>query len=297
MDRETGGRICEWKNSSRLTVSRVFPAVGRRLMAHVLDLWPVRLESVPEFSAGEADISILVAIGGADRLRQFEIALKTFRAQTGVRTEVVVVEQSPMSLLSGSLPADVRFVHQATGVGEPFNKSRALNAAARLASAEHLLLVDADFLLPTEFAAQCHRALLRVEAVRPARLVFYFDEPTTRVGFSEPLPRGHLGLDSITANTPMPIAVTAAAYWAIGGHDESYVGWGGEDLEFLDRLRTRRLAEGGWMPLFHLWHLPAAKKASGDRNQVHHDTLMSRPAPDRIAALTSRHLASGGSGG
>ncbi|MCC7096261.1 MAG: hypothetical protein IT472_03660 [Thermomonas sp.] len=95
-------------------------------------------------------------------------------------------------------------------------------------------------------------------------------------------------MDDIVENTPMPIAVRKTTYWAIGGHDEDYAGWGGEDTEFLDRLRTRRISEAGWLPLLHVWHAAAPNKASGDRNHRLHEAKMRTSSATRIQALRAR---------
>jgi GT2 family glycosyltransferase len=50
------------------------------------------------------------------------------------------------------------------------------------------------------------------------------------------------------------IAVGRDAYFAIGGFDESFIGWGGEDNEFWDRAQTRKVCPYGFLPLVHLWH-------------------------------------------
>ena len=39
-----------------------------------------------------------------------------------------------------------------------------------------------------------------------------------------------------------------------GGMDEAFVGWGGEDVEFWERVRTRKVWPYGYLPLIHLWH-------------------------------------------
>lgn len=284
------GRVCGWQDSSRLTVARIFPQVGLRLLRRVLREWPVRLAGEADVVASEhPQVTIVIPIGGTERMQQFDLALASARAQTGVATEILVVEQSPEPTLEGRLPPDVRYRHDRVDAGSAgFNKSRALNLGARCARGESLLLMDADFLLPERFACECHQALVTFEGVRPMRLLFYLDAPSLPAIHRSRRLEAAVGVDDIVENNPTPIAVRKATYWAIGGHDEDYAGWGGEDTEFLDRLRTRRISEAGWLPLVHVWHAAAPKKASGDRNHRLHEAKMRTSSATRIQELRAR---------
>ena len=58
------------------------------------------------------------------------------------------------------------------------------------------------------------------------------------------------------------IALSRRVYEEIGGFDEEFVGWGGEDNEFWDRCLTRRIYPFAYLPLIHLWHeLQPGKRA------------------------------------
>ena len=84
VDPVTGGRICKWDDSSALTVARVFPSVGERLLNHVLRQWPIRFESGALGWQEKPRVSFLIPIGGHERLRQCNLCLETVRAQRGV---------------------------------------------------------------------------------------------------------------------------------------------------------------------------------------------------------------------
>lgn len=287
-DPRTPGRVCAWTDSSKLTVVRTFPDVGVRLLKHVLTEWPVRFapDDAP-IATGDPDVSILIPIAGTARMAQFRLALAAARAQVDVAVETVVVEQWPEATLRGNLPAGVRYLHQPVPVDAEFNKSRALNAAARIASGRYLLILDADLLLPERFASECALALENVDSVRPARWIFYLDRSSSDLLSIAWDATSLVDVDSVVANTPMPIALRRSTYWEVGGHDEAYEGWGGEDTEFLDRLRTCTVGEGGWMPILHVWHPPAAKKADGDRNRRLHDAKMALSTAARIENLAA----------
>lgn len=281
-----GGRECLWEDSSAYVVARIFPRVARRLLSHVLRQWPIAFNRSTAGTVTESPvISILIPVGGSDRMSQFELTLWAARAQIGVACEIVVVEQSKIPELAGKLPNDVRLLHHEVDTSAGFNKSAALNLGARVARGEFLVVLDADYLIPTRFASECARALRVVEGIRPARWIFYLDAPSTLTLHKDCEWSKVQGLEAIVANNPTPIALRRSTYWEIGGHDETYVGWGGEDTEFLDRLRTRNISEGSWLPILHAWHAPAPKKADGDRNAALHAARMQSPAATRIQKL------------
>jgi glycosyltransferase involved in cell wall biosynthesis len=267
----------------------LFPNLGCRLLEHVLRDWPIRLNQEDDFALhSQPRISILIPVGGSDRMHQFRLALAAALGQVGVAFEVLVVEQSSEPTLAMKMPRGVRYFHQVRACEDPFNKSSALNFAAREASGEFLLFLDADLLLPSKFAAECARVLDHVDGVRPGRFVFYLDRSSSE-RLSADFKLKPTSIESVVANTPMPLAVRTSTFWEVGGHDESYVGWGGEDSEFLDRLRTRSVCEGGWMPLVHAWH-PAAPGKQGERNRKHHRARMAVTAQTRITQLLAARL-------
>lgn len=286
IDPETGARICHWEDSSQLTVGRLFPDVGRRLLSHCLNEWPIAFNfETATTTCNRPDISVLIAIGGADRLQLLTMVLAALRAQTHAAFEIIVVEQGPQASLKGLLPNDVTYRYTPRPERASFNKSMALNQGARLAKGRVLLIHDADLVVPVDYLVESSRVLGDADAARVGRFLFYLNQDTT----SETLRRRQLisskSVESVVQNTPNPMAVTAEAYQRVGGHDESYVGWGGEDTEFLSRLRTGRVKEGGSLPVVHLWHPPAPKRASGDRNQQLHREKESLTPQQRIRKL------------
>jgi GT2 family glycosyltransferase len=87
------------------------------------------------------------------------------------------------------------------------------------------------------------------------------------------------------------------AYDAIGGFDESYVGWGGEDNDFVDRARFfGGVYRFGYLPMLHLQHPPQPGKLSPTTGAIRRYRLMETVAPEqRIARLraTEQGLMSG----
>jgi len=292
IDSATGARICLWQDSSPLTVSRVFPDVGRRLLRHCLKSWPVQFNFLDQPVTSETpDISVIIPIGGEERLPQFWMSLASLRAQKGAEFEIIVIEQSAAPVLNGQLPNDVCYRHiplQDPAMG--FNKSWSLNVGARLARGRRLLLLDADFVLPRQFLHESTLLIGEGIAARPVRFIFSLDRVST-FGMIE---NRDMLLEpkavEVIQNAPNPILVDREAYWRAGGHDERYFGWGGEDVEFLDRLRLLEVHEGGSLPVLHLWHPPAPTRADGTRNRERHSVVMQIKPEDRVRRLCELHL-------
>ena len=284
---DPASRVCPWQWTSELTVCRVFPDVARRLCAHCLSLWPLGSGPAADPDPGtEPRISVVIPIGGQARMGALRAVVESFRRQSVTALEIIVLEQSEAPQVQSCLPAGVRYAHVPTSQGaEGFNKSLLLNEGVRRARAAWVLLHDADIVVPQAYLAEVlARAAQGWEAVRPIRLLFYLDADSS----SALAARGELaGIpDRVSHNFPGgSTAVRRDVYWEIGGHDEAFVGWGGEDTEFLDRLRTRRLFPGHFAPALHLWHPAAPKKATGDRNQDLLDSRLAVPAVERIRSL------------
>ena len=84
------------------------------------------------------------------------------------------------------------------------------------------------------------------------------------------------------------IGVTRDAYQQIGGMDETFIGWGGEDNEFWDRAVTRRVWYWGYMPLVHLWHPAQPRKQEAENPMLtHYRQRTTIPPLDRIAELVA----------
>jgi hypothetical protein len=288
-DPQTGGRICHWADSSQLTVARVFPHVGAELLNLCLRDWPVRFEQHGAPSPPEnPEVSVVIGVRGTGRLPQFQACLASLRAQQGVVCEVIVVEQSWVPEFRELCPPDVVYVHSKTTSPEmPFNRSWGLNVGAVSSRGRYLVLHDADMVVPVNFASSiAERLRSGLDAVRLARFIFYLDQNSSERIWTTHKFVNVREVSRVVENNPTPVAVVRDRYFQIGGHDESFFGWGGEDNEFMSRLRTLQLSEGAFLPIFHLWH-PEAPNRSGDRNASHLAKRLMSPAAERCRQLVS----------
>lgn len=139
---------------------------------------------------------------------------------------------------------------------EWFNKSKAANRAAAEASGDVFILADTDVLVPDDNIV--HGIELAVETgrfVMPFTDYHYLDKWR-----SDQIMRGvtsgwrdgvGFSLDGSVGGLNI---LTREAWFTIGGGDERFVGWGGEDVALFlaaDRLVGTQRIDGD---MLHLWH-------------------------------------------
>ena len=284
------GQACLWRYTSRLHAPAVQPRLGQRLLHRCLEEAPIRRRSAPTWDEGPPELSVLIGHRGTERLPLLLATLESIAAQEGVRLECLVIEQDSEPRIAASLPGWVRHVHgPLADPGAPYNRSHTFNLGARQARAPVLLLHDNDMLVPAGYARRLLDRIARGYAVvNPKRFIFYLDEEHSARVLAGSEDYGARPAESIVQNLEAggSMAITADAYAAIGGMDEGFVGWGGEDNEFWDRCLTRPTWIWGYEPIVHLWHRGQPLKHRRDNPNLDRARgLMQRPALERIAAL------------
>jgi hypothetical protein len=171
-------------------------------------------------------------------------------------------------------------------------RSWAFNVAARHARSGVLVLHDNDMLVPRDYAA-CLLSHFRAgfEAVNLKRFVFYLTEAHTGGIFAQQLGLADRAPLAVTQNLEGggSAAITREAYERIGGMDESFVGWGGEDNEWWERAQTLRVWPYAYLPIVHLWHAAQPGKQEADHPTLRHYQALSAIAPAERIARLRRH--------
>jgi N-terminal domain of galactosyltransferase len=289
------GARCEWEYTSELHVANVFPRAGARLMERAFRDWPLGWRrdaaTTAGVDAGGPLVSFVIGHRGLARLPHLLATLRSIAGQRNASVECVVVEQSAHPEIASQLPAWVRYLHTPT-TETAYNRSWTLNAGARAASGEVLILHDNDMICPADYAAE---ALARAKEgwafQQLKRFTFYLSERDTQRAFDTGEVRTNVASTVVQNLHGASIAVSRDAYFDIGGFDESFVGWGGEDNEFWDRAETTGRVYGfGYLPFIHLWHAPQpAKQLGNDAPAVRRwHELKNVPAAERIAKLRER---------
>ena len=208
-------------------------------------------------------VGVRAAPGETERRRNARAALAALAAQDLERSRyrVVVVEQDAEPHLADLAPLADRYVF-AYNPGL-YNRGWGFNVGATLFDSGALCLLDADLLVPPDFLSRGLAALRGgARALLPYREVLYLDEAATRQAIAERLAAPGAAVDParltgrrFTSSQGGALWVDAALYHAVGGFDERFRGWGGEDREIC--LRLERAA--GVLPrldgcLLHLDH-------------------------------------------
>jgi hypothetical protein len=288
------GVRCDWRWTSNLSIVDRFPAFGRWLMQRAFADFPIVLRNDLEESEGRTspDVSFLIGHRGVERLPLLLMTLKSIAGQAGCRVECVVVEQDTESRIESHLPEWVR--HELVPPDRPdipFSRSRAFNAAAKLARAQCLIFHDGDLVVPRDYAARVlefHKS--GFEVINLKRIIFYLCERDTVSSLNERciVVRETLEAAMQNAEGGGSVGMDRDAYSAIGGFDDGFVGWGGEDNEMWERAQTRKVYPYGYLPILHLWHEAQMERAKCQMNGVDRYMEVSNiPPSERIASLLS----------
>lgn len=285
------GVRCEWQWTSPVDYCRFVPRADVRLLRAALRMWPIGFGDMVGESA-RPEVSFLIGHRGRSRLPQLLLTLKSIAAQRDVPVECIVIEQAHTREVEQELPPWVRYIHQAASESDPYKRAQTFNAGAAAARGRILILHDNDMPVPERYAAEVvAHADAGWEAIDLKRFIFYLTEKeTVRVLRDQKLhldERSEVVIQNLHGGS---VAITKAGYETIGGFDEEFVGWGGEDLDFWERAETLRATRFGYLPIVHLWHAPQPEKLHGNEAPAvkRYVELAHVPAAERIARLKAR---------
>jgi Predicted glycosyltransferases len=287
------GVRCLWRFTSELHIGNVFPSMAARLMRKALARWPIAMRDAPAPMSGLPRLSFLIGHRGLERLPQLQATLRSIAGQTGVAFECIVVEQSVVPEIERFLPPWVRYIHTPLPrLNLPYCRSWAFNIGAKHVRGDVMVLHDNDMLVPERYAAESVGRIDGGAAFADLkRFIFYLDERDTETIFATNAP-----LDTVASTIIQnlqgggSIVARRDAYEAIGGFDEEFVGWGGEDNEFFERAMVfgdvNRFA---YLPILHLHHAPQPGKPSQSTAGIARYNAVQAIAPrERIARLRAR---------
>jgi hypothetical protein len=287
------GMVCQWTWGSPLHAAQVLPSLSRHLLGASLAEWPIRFANQPRVISDTPKISFVFAHAGMHRLPQLQRTLRSIFAQLDVPCECIVIDQTEPSLL-GEMPTPVVYRHLAKdGVPPGWHKAWAYNIGARLARGSILVFQDGDVCAPEGYAREIVRAIEQrgYAAASLQRLLFYLSKSDTQaLEASNVIESGFTPVMAFQNWKGGTIAIRKDAFSSIGGFDEGFVDWGGEDDEFYNRCSALGHCRGGYLPFIHLWHPPQPDRKDSTNPNIA-DVLPWRLAisqPDRIRELNQR---------
>jgi hypothetical protein len=267
-DRRLGtgdGLRCDWQWTTDLHIAKIFPSLGGALMKRALRDWPIEFQTAPILRDESPELSFIIGHRGLDRLPHLLLTIQSIASQQHTAVECIVVEQAASPDIKSHLPSWVRYVHTPLADADiPYCRSWAFNVGAREANGKVLVLHDNDMLVPRTYAAEIlarqHRGS---EVINLKRFIFYLSKEHSNGVLSRERSISDQPPDTVVQNLEAggSVAISREAYFAIGGFDESFIGWGGEDNEFWERAATRRVWPYGYIPIVHLWHPSQPGKA------------------------------------
>ncbi len=157
----------------------------------------------------------------------------------------------------------------------PFCKTAAVNKAFNIAKGNIVVILDADCYLPGNVITWCARAIRRAERhgdklwyipyrhfyrlTEEATLGLLGTDPAQPFQVGDPPPPWEV---EVTRNSnyghwfgALIQVMSRTAFVAAGGMDERFIGWGGEDVSFMNAVDTlyapHRTTRNG---VLHLWH-------------------------------------------
>lgn len=151
----------------------------------------------------------------------------------------------------------------------PFNRSKAVNGAADRMWTQ-AIIADSDTWVPP---GQLYRALMNSKITKHLSAAFdavvEVTQPSTedlltgRIGFDDSLGCARIRRRDLETQSSM-LVISRSLWDKVGGFDERFEGWGGEDNAF-----WKACALHGGTPhrmsgnAYHLWHTPADGKHTG----------------------------------
>jgi len=265
------GYVCLWHHTSRLHAPLVLPNLGLQLLKKCLLKSKFELKD-KRSSTSRPRISVLIGHRGMERLPLLLTTIKSIASQIGISLECIIIEQDRVPVVRDYLPDWVRYIFLETSIDlDGYNRSAGFNLGAIHANGQILLLHDNDMLVPNTYCRDIVRLVEKgYNALNTKRYVFYLrNSHSQRIQdsiheiLSEPP-------DYIVQNLEAggSMAITKEAYMSIGGMDEEFIGWGGEDIEFWNRCSVLSRWIWGFEPIIHLWHTSQPLKNQKDNPNI-----------------------------
>lgn len=261
------GVHCQWQWTSDLQLPKIFPVFSRLLLKRALSDSNFCFGIEPEREPN-TDVTFVIGHRGRSRLALLLKTLDSIGAQEGCKIECIVIELDHTTVIKNFLPSWVKYIHQKTkSENQPYNRALAFNVGAAAANSQCVIFHDNDLLVSNTYAFETLKLVRKgFDFVNLKRFIFYLSQASTDVFINSSELNENLEVESIMQNAEGggSIGCSLKAFRAIGGFDQRFVGWGGEDNEFWERAQTLKIWPYGNQCLIHQWHGAQAEKQDLD---------------------------------
>lgn len=258
---------------------QIFRPAGPQKSSIILKDQVLFESALGEVVSARVRVSLLVTT--YNRYDALELVLQTALRQSVAPDQIIVCDDGSNSETSSGLRKLAQMIHSKTSlihVWQPdssFRAARVRNLGLSKVSTPYVIMIDGDCLLPYRFVER-HlalgqkgwvvaggRCLLGTELTERCVATKKVDFSTIRSLKLQHLPMGRLrdlGSKKWETARTCNLGMFVSDALGIGGLDESYVGWGREDSDFVVRLmnsgvkiRSARLSAA----VAHLYHAPS----------------------------------------
>lgn len=185
------------------------------------------------------NLSVIVPLHGFahDREQALDILVETVKAQDLADFEIIVVEQMDGDSRHSFLNLTPPYINHITlpAQSRGFNKSWCMNVAAKKAKFGRLVFLDVDMM----FGKNYFSTILQYAQSNEPKFLLCWTYITFMPGKDEPIPR-QVDRNILTAGGAFYIPHDF--FWSIGGMNENYFGYGGEDNDLWLRA-NRKMGE------------------------------------------------------
>ena len=219
-----------------------------------------------------------------------------YRADGGVRTRQLEFQLRRFKQMDSSIEVIVSEDKSKSGAWIDFNKSRLLNEGVSRATKDNILILDVDVVLNKSDIEKALELVNEKSIVLPyTKINFMNKTDSDKVLKCKPkLDYPYESLHGLIAtkkelDTNGTYFVTKENYWKAFGHEELYVGWGGEDGSFISACVT--LIDKPYVRLeahaIHLWHekTKIVRQIKGDKRELYTRYLKARYNKEEMLSI------------
>ena len=281
--------------TSQLRAAQLFPSLSNKMFIKALESFEFNFSTTRQ-RVKKPNVSYIIGHRGKDKILHLKQVIQSIAAQCVDSIECIIIEQSRYPEVNDQLPDWVDYYHLEVEESELYNRSLSFNYGVQKAKGKYLVLHDNDLLIPSCYTIS-HLDIhdQGFDLVNLKRFIFGLDSADTQNVLTGKGIESRYSPEYILQNAKGggSLFITKSGYERIGGFDERFHGWGGEDNELWQRAQILNIFPFGNLPLIHLWHTPQIDKRGGPHGGGQYtesvmDELSKIPIYNRIKSLTAR---------